>query len=119
MKMTIEEIVKILDCTKLTRDEDLFVRDISLCFASDLMSDVLRFGKAETLLLTGITNNQVLQVAEIMDLKGIVFVRGKKPDENIIKKAEERKLPLLTTNKSLFDTCGILYQNGLREGVKI
>jgi predicted transcriptional regulator len=113
--MLLKDIKELLKCTSLT-SEALLDREIEYCFGADLMSDVLRFARTGSLLLTGLTNNQVLQVAEILDLKGIVFVRGKEPDKNIIAVAEQRKLPLLATNNLMFDSCGILYSKGLRGG---
>lgn len=113
--MLLSEIKKKLDCTGLTSDS-LLEREIVYCFGADLMSDVLRFARTGSLLLTGLTNNQVLQVAEILDLKGIIFVRGKEPDKSTVEEAEKRKLPLLSTEKLMFDSCGILYTNGLRGG---
>jgi len=113
--MILSEIKELLDCKILTKD--VFTdEDISYCFAADLMSDVLRYARTGSLLLTGLTNMQVLQVAEILDLKGILFVRGKIPDNELIKQAEIRKLPLLATEHLLFDSCGILYKNGLKGG---
>jgi len=113
--MLLSEIRNILGCTNLT-SENLLVREIKYCFGADLMSDVLRFARTGSLLLTGLTNNQVLQVSEILDFKGIIFVRGKEPEKRIIEEADNRKLPLLTTDKLMFDSCGILYSNGLRGG---
>jgi predicted transcriptional regulator len=113
--MLLKEIQKILSCRSLT-DEKLLEKEIEYCFGSDLMSDVLRYAKTGSLLLTGITNNQVLQVSEIMDLTGIIFVRGKKPDDDVISQANQRGLPLLSTENLMFDTCGILYSQGLRGG---
>ena len=46
----------------------------------------------------------------------IIFVRGKIPDSGLIEEAERRKLPLLASDKLMFDTCGILYSNGLKGG---
>ena len=114
-KMLLKDIKSLLDCTSLT-SEELLDKEIEFCFGADLMSDVLRFARIGSLLLTGITNNQVLQVAEIMDLKGVIFVRGKEPEQKIIEDAEKRKLPLLKTNRLMFDTCGILYSKGLKGG---
>jgi predicted transcriptional regulator len=113
--MLLKNIKELLDCRSLT-SEDLLLKNIEYCFGADLMSDVLRFARIGSLLLTGITNNQVLQVAEIMDLKGIIFVRGKEPEKNIVEEAERRKLPLLLTENLMFDSCGILYSKGLRGG---
>jgi hypothetical protein len=113
--MKLSKIKDLLKCNWYS-SEELLKKDIQYCFAADLMSDVLRYGRIGSLLLTGLTSNQILQVAEILDLSGIIFVRGKKPDENIISTAESRKIPLLSTNLLLFDSCGILYANGLRGG---
>ena len=113
--MLLKDIKKILTCRSLT-SEELLERDIKYCFGADLMSDVLRFCKTDSLLLTGLTNAQVLHVAEIMDLKAIIFIRGKEPDKSIIAQAENKKLPLLSTKNLMFNACGILYENGLRSG---
>ena len=113
--MLLSEIKNSLNCISLT-SEKLLERKIEYCFGADLMSDVLRFARIGSLLLTGLTNNQVLQVSEILDLKGIIFVRGKEPGKCIIEEAEKRMLPLLSTDKLMFDSCGILYSNGLRGG---
>ncbi len=113
--MLLKDIRDILACKSLT-SEELLDRDIKVCFGADLMSDVLRFCKTGSLLLTGLTNAQVIHVSEIMDLKGVIFVRGKEPDSKIIEQAEKNKLPLLSTTGLMFDTCGILYEKGLRGG---
>ncbi len=113
--MLLSNLKDLLECRSLT-SENLLDREIVYCFGADLMSDVLRFARTGSLLLTGLTNNQVLQVSEILDLKGIIFVRGKEPEKSIIEEADKRKLPLLTTDKLMFDSCGILYSNGLKGG---
>ena len=116
--MLLKEIKEILGCECLAGEEYLD-REITYCFGADLMSDVLRYARVGCLLLTGITNNQVLQVAEILDLQGVIFVRGKKPDSSVIQQAGERKLPLLSTENLMFDTCGILFNKGLRGGKRL
>ena len=84
----------------------------SVCGA-DLMSDVLAFTKEKTLLLTGLTNLQVIRTAEISDLVAIVFVRGKRPNCDLIQLAEEKGIPLMVCKLPLYEACGILYHNGL------
>jgi predicted transcriptional regulator len=113
--MLLSEIKKLLNCNYFS-SEDLLKKDIKYCFAADLMSDVLKYARTGSLLMTGLTSNQILQVAEILDLSGIVFVRGKIPDKDIISVAEARKIPLLSTKLLLFDSCGILYKHGLHGG---
>jgi predicted transcriptional regulator len=111
--MLLKQIKNILECRNFTSDE-LLNREIEYCYATDMMSDVLKSCKISSLLITGLVNQQVIQVAEIMDLRGIIFVSGKEPSPEIIQNAKEKNLPMLTTEKHLFETCGILYSSGLR-----
>jgi predicted transcriptional regulator len=77
------------------------------------MSDVLAFTKAGSLLLTGLTNPQVVRTAEMADIVAICFTRGKKPDEGTIRLAKSKGLPLLTTRLPMFESCGRLYKSGV------
>ena len=104
-----------LDAKKLNCSCD---DEIEVCAAcgSDLMSDVLAFVKDQAMLLTGLVNPQVIRTAEMMDMKCIVFVRGKRPDEDMIDLAIERDIVLMCTKLEMFTACGLLYKNGLKGG---
>jgi len=108
----IAEIVKILDAEILTENANM---DIDVCSAcgSDLMSDVMAYVKDNVILLTGLVSPQVVRTAEMMDIKAVCFVRGKKPGKNIIDLANEKGIILLTTNHPMFITCGMLFNAGL------
>jgi predicted transcriptional regulator len=110
--MTLKEIKEILNAEVLVGGEylDSEVRD---AFAADLLSDVLAFAKEGTLLITGITNPQVIRTAEMLELMGIVFVRGKRPDGDAMRLAQMKKVPLLSTRYIMFETCGRLFKNGV------
>ena len=81
-----------------------------------MMSDVLAFVKEQAVLLSGLVNPQVIRTAEMMDMKCIVFVRGKKPSIDMIDLATERDIVLLRSELEMFTACGLLYQNGLKGG---
>jgi hypothetical protein len=89
-------------------------REVRFCNASDLMSDVLTFRAEGSLLLTGLTNPQVVRTSEMLDAIGICFVRGKSPQPETVALAEAKGLPLLVTPLSMFEACGRLYASGLR-----
>lgn len=80
---------------------------------ADLLSDVLTFTHAGTLLLTGLTNPHVIVTAEVVGIIAVVFVRGKAPPTVTVRQAEERNIPLLTTRYTMFEACGRLYAAGL------
>jgi len=110
--VTLEDVRKVLDAEFIACGE-LLQRSVRMACGSDLMSDVLAFIKSDSLLLTGLTNPQVVRTAEMAELGAICFVRGKKPDEQTIKLAEANNMPMLTTPLSMFEACGRLYQEGV------
>jgi predicted transcriptional regulator len=112
MGMTLEEIKKILDAQMIITPQDLQM-EIKMACGCDLMSDVLAFIKEEALLLTGLTNLQVVRTAEMANIKALVFVRGKKPDRETIALAWAQKIPLLVTHLPMYEACGRLYRHGL------
>ena len=113
--MTVDDVRNILDA-KVFCGEDYMNRVVHTACGSDMMSDVLAFVKDQSVLLTGLCNTQVIRTAEMMDMVCIVFVRGKRPDEIMITLANEKEIPLLSTEKRMFTACGMLYENGLRGG---
>lgn len=117
--MKLEEIRKVLDAEWFggeTSRTDSSDREVLLCHASDLMSDVLTFTDAGSLLLTGLTNAQVIRAAEISDFAGVCFVRGKKPQPEAVQLAQERGIAMLVTPLSMFESCGRLHAKGLPGG---
>ena len=111
--MKLLEVQKVLDAEVISGMEWMG-REVSTVCSADLMSDVLAFTKDSTLLLTGLTNIQVIRTAEMSDLVGIVFVRGKRPTPGVIELARMKKIPLLLAKQSLYEACGRLYQEGLQ-----
>ncbi len=111
--MRVKEIAGILDAKLLTSPHDMDVIDITTACGSDMMSDVIAFVKERVALLTGLTNPQVLRTAELLDIRVIIFVRGKKPSEDLVRMAQELQIVLMCTHYSMFTACGRLYQAGI------
>ena len=86
--MKLSEIRDILDATVLCGEGDLDREVLSAC-GSDFMSDVLAYVKNQALLLTGLVNPQVIRTADMVEMKCVVFVRGKVPDESILALARD------------------------------
>lgn len=112
--MNLLDVKTILGAESITGEDLLEKTEVISACGSDLLSDVLAFAKEKALLLTGLTNPQVIRTAEINDLVGILFVRGKRPPQETVNLAKIKELPLLTTIYPLFETCGILYGAGLK-----
>ena len=54
-----------------------------------------------------------MRTADIIEAKAIVYVRGKKPDQEGIDLAREKEIPLLLTKYMMYKACGLLYTHGL------
>lgn len=110
--MKIATIKEMLDAEVVCNEELLGSNVYSAC-GSDMMSDVLAYVKDQAVLLTGLVNSQVIRTAEMMDMICIVLVRNKLPTPEMVELAKESGIVLMTTNKRMYDACGILYSNGL------
>ena len=110
--MKIREVVALLGAEILCGEDHLDTEIHTAC-GSDMMSDVLAYVKDQSVLLTGLLNPQVVRTAEMMDMLCIVFVRGKRPEQNVVDLAREKGIVLLSTDLRLFVACGILYTHGL------
>lgn len=111
--MTLNEIVSLLEAEVLVPGKDMDI-EVPCAFASDMISDILMCTKEPTMLLTGLTNNQVIRLSDMIDVVAIVFVRGKHPLNDIIEMAQERNLPLIATPFTLYRCSGLLFNAGLR-----
>ena len=92
--MTLKEIVDKLGAT-VGLGSDKLDMEVEQCFASDLMSDVLT-------------------LKDMANLDVVIFVRGKRPTEDMVELADENGMVLICTQYSMFKTCGILYQAGMK-----
>ena len=110
--MKISTMLELLDAEVLCCEENLGKHVYSAC-GSDLMSDVLAYVKDQAVLLTGLINSQVVRTAMMMDMVCIVFVRSKDPTEEMLSLARDNGIVILSTDKTLYESCGILYSNGL------
>lgn len=111
--MNLDQILTILDASLLTRNVHSH-KKVESAYCADLMSDVLSFSVTKSLLITGLTNAQVIRTAEMAAIEMVVFIQNKKPDRQTIMLAEEKHIPLISTSISMFDACGRLYEQGLR-----
>jgi anti-sigma regulatory factor (Ser/Thr protein kinase) len=97
--------------------KDILDETVEHVYASDLMSDVLAFGKPNSILLTGLSTRQAVISAHMAEFKAVVFIRGKKPKDGAEQFARENRLILMTTDHDMFDACILLNSIG-KKGVR-
>ena len=90
--------------------------EVNAACGADLMSDVMAFVKEKVVLLTGLVNPQAIRTADLMDIKVVIYVRGKSPTDDLVAMAKENGMVLLSTKYSMFLACGRLYEAGLHGG---
>jgi predicted transcriptional regulator len=110
--MTLGKVLSTIEGKLISREADLDL-EVQMGCGADLMSDVLAFTHEGTLLMTGLTNPQVVRTAEMAGILAIVFVRGKVPPPETVTLAEGKGIPLLASKYTMFETCGRLYKAGL------
>ncbi len=110
--MKISTMQDLLDAKILCCEENIGRHVYSAC-GCDLMSDVLAYVKDQAVLLTGLVNPQVVRTAEMMDMICIVFVRSKMPTDEMLELAKDAGIVVLSTDKRMYEACGLLYSNGL------
>lgn len=110
--MKLHEIIKFVDGTILTPELNLNI-NIHGGYGADLMSDVLAASQPNAVLLTGLTNPQVVRTAQMADFRAIIFVRGKQPQHETLELASQENMPLITSPLGMFELCGRLHKAGL------
>lgn len=112
--MKISEILRFTDARivagALNSDKNL-----EKAFSSDLMSDVLTLDEDNILLITGLSNLQLVRTAEMADIHAVLLARGKQASSEMVELANENGIVLMETPFSIYKASGVLYSNGLRE----
>jgi predicted transcriptional regulator len=105
--MTLAEVRDLLKAEVLWA-EDLLLQ-VDGAAAADLMSDVLGLGRPGLLLLTALASRHAIRTAEIADIGAVVFVRGKRPLDEVVEAAREAGIPVMVTPLEMLEAAGLLY----------
>lgn len=122
MKLT--EIIKKYECRVFT-ESLVKEKEIDFAFCTDLMSDALFIMNSvederildHSILITGLATQQSVRTAEMLDIEVVLLVRGKIPSNKVVELAKESNIILLSTDYTMFNTSGMMYQDGIK-GVK-
>ena len=110
--MKIEKLSQILNGRILSTGYQS--REIESIYVSDLMSDVLTFGREAQLLITSLTNQQTIRTVEMVEIPAIFYTNGKNPGKETIELANNKKVTVLVTDLSTFQVTGKLFEAGLK-----
>jgi len=82
-------------------------------YASDLMSDVMANAEEGYLWVTLQTHANIVAVAAMKELAGIILINGREPEKETAEKAEEKNIPILVSRLPAFELIGRLYELGI------
>ena len=107
--MKLHDIVKELELEIKSKVSNL-EKEVCGGYASDLLSDVLANAKKGYIWVTLQIHQNIVGVATLKELSGIILVNGREPEEETLKKAEVEDIPIMGTELPAFEIIGKLYR---------
>jgi len=115
--MKLRDIISTLELEDLTPElASGYDIEISWGFASDLLSDILANAPAGGLAITVQAHLNTVAVALHARLGAVILAAGRRPEDEVVQRAVEEKIPLLVSREGTFDVVGRLYAHGVRGG---
>lgn len=112
--MLLKDIMERVGLELVTKGVDIQGVEVKWAYTSDLLSDVMASAQQGDLWLTIQRHLNIVAVAKLKDLAGVVLAKGISPSPEVASKAEEEGIPLLVSRLPLFELSGRLY--GLLKG---
>ncbi|HEC34297.1 MAG TPA: serine kinase [Chloroflexi bacterium] len=110
--MTLEELCHQLPLEVRTAPGRLSA-EVTGGYAADLLSCVMAKAQAGNIWVTLQSHPNIVAVASLANLAGIIITEGMEPDVATTKKAEEQGIPILTTELTTFTVVGRLFALGV------
>jgi len=110
--MTVFDIVRSFGL-KIRTGENRLNEEVTGGYAGDLLSDVIAHSRKGNIWLTIQTHPNIVAVATMKELAGIIVTGGREPDPDTLQKAEEEKISILVSPFFTFEIAGKLYQMGI------
>jgi len=110
--MTLQQIVDKLGLKPLSASSRLS-GEVTGGYVSDLLSDVMANAKAGDLWVTLQIHQNIVAVASLKEIAGIILIGGREPEKQTLTKAEAENIPILLSALPAFEVVGQLYQMGI------
>lgn len=111
--MKVSEAIQKLGLELKTDKGDLD-REISGGYCSDLLSDVMGNSKEGALWITVQIHQNIVAVAAMRELSGIVLVNSRQPEKETIRKANQEGINIMVSDMRAFELAGKLYGMGIK-----
>jgi hexokinase len=111
--MLIGEFARAMEFDLLQADMAQNEIDLSGCYIGDLLSNVMGNAKIGQLWLTVMTNINVIAVAHLLELSGIVLLEGNQVEDDVLLRATTEKIPVFVTKDPAYKAAIRLHKSGL------
>ena len=106
--MNIKDVIKKLELKEATNiSNDI---DFENVYIGDLLSVVMSNAEENSIWITIQTHLNIVAVADLIDIAGIIVVEDMEVDKDTVEKANELEIPILTTDKSAYEAACEIYQ---------
>ena len=109
--MKLDQIVEKLNL-EVRVAADKLATEVRSGYVSDMLSDVLANSEEDDLWITLQIHPNIVAIASMKGLAGIVIINGREPEEETVKKAEEKGIPIMVSQMTAFELSGRLYALG-------
>ena len=109
--MKLNEIIRKLNL--VVRVDNNLSQEVTSGYSSDLLSDVIAYAQDGDLWITLQTHQNIIAVASMKNLAGIILVNNREPEDETMAKAREENIPLMVSDLPSFELIGRLYNFGL------
>jgi len=109
--MNLQQLIEKIEGKVLTTTKD---REITCGFVCDLLSWVIANGQKGMAWVTLQTNMNVIAIAALHEIACVILPANITMPEEVLNKAIEENVVVISSPKNAFEICGILYEAGIR-----
>ena len=112
--MTLQEIISGLSLNVLTSPQNFAAVTPQGGYASDLLSCVVAGAQPGNLWVTLQAHMNVVAVAALREVSAVIITENAQPDADVIEKADQQGVILLSTAEPSYQVVGKLWELGVR-----
>ena len=110
--MTVQEVAEIIGASILTKQADVS-KDVKEGYTCDLLSWVMAHGREGMAWITVQTHMNVIAVASLHDMSCVIIPEGIRMEDDVVAKADDEDICVLSSSLTAFDICGRLAKAGI------
>jgi hypothetical protein len=109
--MKVSELVAKTGLKAINQIQD---KELEGVYISDMVSDIITGAKANSILITLQTHKSLIAAANLVDVAMIIFVKGKKPADDVVELATKAGIGLFTSDLDAWAFAKKLAELGLK-----